>query len=156
MDTEDMLFMIKPFDSFPAERVRCEFTSYHHNGTMAMVLFCTEKGIPESADITKQYCIPYGNVTVNLDVSHLLDYNIQFVDESNLPGIGRWLSDNGIAQPTGIIAPSGYNLYQAYRFDLPEKALKEVVQRREQLGTKPPRISQVDISSGRNTPKPKK
>jgi len=31
-------------------------------------------------------------------------------------------------------------MYEAYRFNVPEKALKEVIDRRQQLGTVPPEI----------------
>jgi hypothetical protein len=60
---------------------------------------------------------------------------VQFVDENNLPGIGAWLRQNNIAQPTGMHAASGYCLYEAYRFNLNEKDLKEVISRRIELGT---------------------
>lgn len=156
MEITDRLYSIKPFESYPSEQVRCEFCSYHYNGTMAMRLYGTDSRIPESTDISKQYCVPYANVTVNLDVSHLLGYDQQFIDESNLPGIGRWLEENGIARPTGIIAPSGYNMYEAYQFLLPEKTLKEVKERRSTLGTEPPRITIRENNSNHSTPKPRK
>lgn len=90
------------------------------------------------SDPRKLYCEPFGVVTVNLFESKLLPYNMQFVDENNLPGIGAWLRQNGIAQPTGTHAASGYCLYEAYRFNLDAKDLKEVIDRRQQLGTQPP------------------
>lgn len=156
MEITDRLFSIKPFESSPAEKVRCDYSCYMHNGTVAMRLFCTDRRIPENADLTRQYCIPYATVTVNLDVSSLLPYDHQFIDENNLPGIGKWLSDNGIAQPTGIIAPSGYCIYEAYRFNVPEKTLKEVAEHRRQCRTNPPNIAHADLIRNQNTPKPKK
>jgi hypothetical protein len=62
---------------------------------------------------------------------------VQFIDENNLPGIGAWLRANNIAHPTGYHCPSGYCMYEAYAFNLPEKDLKEVINRRNELGTAP-------------------
>ena len=39
-----------------------------------------------------------------------------FVDENNLPGIGKWLETNGLAVDTGIEMPSGYCIYPLYEF----------------------------------------
>ena len=94
-------------------------------------------GFPLPNDPKKQFCEPFGVITVNLFESGILPYNVQFVDENNLPGIGAWLKKNGIAEPTGVHSRSGYCMYEAYRFNVPEKALKEIVDRRQQLGTAP-------------------
>jgi hypothetical protein len=118
----------------------CSLASYTNNGTLALQLFNktdVPKGYLPSGDPKKLFCEPFGVVTVNLFESGLLPYNVQFVDENNLPGIGAWLRQNGIAQPTGYHAASGYCLYEAYRFNFNEKDLKEVMDRRQQLGTQP-------------------
>ena len=116
----------------------CSVASYTNNGTLAIQLF-NKPEMPEGfhlpEDPRKQFCEPFGIVTVNLFESTLLPYNVQFVDENNLPGIGAWLRQNNIAQPTGMHAASGYCLYEAYRFNLNEKDLKEVISRRIELGT---------------------
>ena len=120
--------------------VMCSVASYSNNGTLAIQLFnrpSLPEGYPMPSDPRKLYCEPFGVVTVNLFESKLLPYNMQFVDENNLPGIGAWLRQNGIAQPTGYHAASGYCLYEAYRFNFNEKDLKEVMDRRQQLGTQP-------------------
>ena len=136
----DRQYSIRLFDSMPPMEVMCSLASYTNNGTLALQLF-NKPDIPEahlpSGDPKKLFCEPFGVVTVNLFESGMLPYNVQFVDENNMPGIGAWLRQNGIAQPTGYHAASGYCLYEAYRFNIPEKDLKEVIDRRQQLGTQP-------------------
>lgn len=136
----DRQYSIRLFDSMPPMEVMCSLASYTNNGTLALQLF-NKPDIPErylpSGDPKKLFCEHFGVVTVNLFESGLLPYNVQFVDENNLPGIGAWLRQNGIAQPTGYHAASGYCLYEAYRFNFNEKDLKEVIDRRQQLGTQP-------------------
>lgn len=136
----DRQYSIRLFDSMPPMEVMCSLASYTNNGTLALQLF-NKPDIPEgylpSGDPKKLFCEPFGIVTVNLFESSLLPYNVQFVDENNLPGIGAWLRQNGIAQSTGLHAASGYCLYEAYRFNIPEKDLKDVIDRRQQLGTQP-------------------
>ena len=139
MDNNDILekvYSIRLFSSMPPQEVMCSVASYSCNGTLAFQLFGrSEYG--ESADSRRRYCDPYGVATVNLPESAFLPYNVQFIDENNLPGIGAWLRANNIAHPTGYHCPSGYCLYEAYAFNLPEKDLKEVMNRRNELGTAP-------------------
>lgn len=136
----DRQYSIRLFDGMPPMEVMCSLASYTNNGTLALQLFNKPDlpdGYPLPDDPRKLFCEPFGVVTVNLFESRLLPYSVQFIDENNLPGIGAWLRQNGIAQPTGVHAPSGYCLYEAYRFNIPEKDLKEVIDRRQQLGTQP-------------------
>lgn len=63
----------------------------------------------------------------------MLKANVQFVDENNLPGIGRWLVEHEIAKPLDIAAQSGYCTYQAYEFKVPEKDLSKVIDAREDI-----------------------
>ena len=124
----DRQYSIRLFDSMPPMEVMCSLASYTNNGTLALQLFNKPDlpdGYPLPDDPKKLFCEPFGVVTVNLFESRLLPYNVQFVDENNLPGIGAWLRQNG------------YCLYEAYRFNIPEKDLKEVIDRRQQLGTQP-------------------
>ena len=95
------------------------------------------EGFPLPDDPRKQFCEPFGVVTVNLFESGILPYNVQFVDENNLPGIGAWLRKNGIAEPTGVHSRSGYCMYEAYSFKIPQKDLKEIIERRNDLGYNP-------------------
>lgn len=137
-DVLDRQYSITLWEGLPPTEVMCSVASYTNNGTLAIQLFNKPK-MPEGfhlpEDPRKQFCEPFGVVTVNLFESTLLPYNVQFVDENNLPGIGAWLRQNNIAQPTGMHAASGYCLYEAYRFNLNEKDLKEVISRRIELGT---------------------
>ena len=106
----DRQYSIRLFDSMPPMEVMCSLASYTNNGTLALQLFNKPDlpdGYPLPDDPKKLFCEPFGVVTVNLFESRLLPYNVQFVDENNLPGIGAWLRQNGIAQPTGLHAPSG-------------------------------------------------
>lgn len=137
-DVLDRQYSITLWEGLPPTEVMCSVASYTNNGTLAIQLF-NKPEMPEGfhlpEDPRKQFCEPFGVVTVNLFESTLLPYNVQFVDENNLPGIGAWLRQNNIAQPTGRHAASGYCLYEAYRFNLNEKDLKEVISRRIELGT---------------------
>jgi hypothetical protein len=137
-DVLDRQYSITLWEGLPPTEVMCSVASYTNNGTLAIQLF-NKPEMPEGfhlpEDPRKQFCEPFGVVTVNLFESTLLPYNVQFVDENNLPGIGAWLCQNNIAQPTGLHAASGYCLYEAYRFNLNEKDLKEVISRRIELGT---------------------
>ena len=138
IDVLDRQYSITLWEGLPPTEVMCSVASYTNNGTLAIQLF-NKPEMPEGfhlpEDPRKQFCEPFGVVTVNLFESTLLPYNVQFVDENNLPGIGAWLRQNNIAQPTGMHAASGYCLYEAYRFNLNEKDLKEVISRRIELGT---------------------
>lgn len=137
-DVLDRQYSITLWEGLPPTEVMCSVASYTNNGTLAIQLF-NKPEMPEGfhlpEDPRKQFCEPFGVVTVNLFESTLLPYNVQFVDENNLPGIGAWLRQNNIAQPTGMHAASGYCLYEAYRFNLNEKDLKEVISRRIELST---------------------
>ena len=119
--------------------VKLEYASYGCNGTLALQLFCKpDAGEAEFYSQDKEfmknpYQEPYGVVTVNLQESDLLKANVQFVDENNLPGIGAWLEENGIAKPLDIAARSGYCTYQAYEFNVPEEALSRIISSREDI-----------------------
>lgn len=112
--------------------VKIEYAAYNCNGTLALQLFCKpnedEMGYySQFGRMAKDpYQSPYGIATVNLPESEVLALNEQFVDENNLPGIGKWLKDKGIAEPVGIEAQSGYCKYPAYRFKVPEEALEKI------------------------------
>ena len=120
--------------------VKLEYASYNCNGTLALQLFSKidkdeEEFYSRGRDAAHLdlYQIPYGVVTVNLPESEMLKANVQFVDENNLPGIGRWLVEHEIAKPLDIAAQSGYCTYQAYEFKVPEKDLSKVIDAREDI-----------------------
>jgi hypothetical protein len=119
--------------------IKIEYGSYNCNGTLALQMFCKpdEDELGYYAQFGRSmedpYQSPYGIATVNLPESEMLPVNEQFVDENNLPGIGKWLQENNIAKPTGQMAFSGYCCYQAYRFNAPEEALKKIEATRNEV-----------------------
>ena len=129
--------------------VKLEYASYNCNGTLALQMFC--KPDEEELAFCEQFGrmkddpfqVPYGIATVNLPESEMLGLSEQFVDENNLPGIGKWLQDNGIAKPTGVKAFSGYCCYEAYRFNVPEQALEKIRNMRAEMSALPPREEQA-------------
>ena len=138
METDDLrckTFKIKLWEHCEAAEVKCNFASYRHNGTLALELLCK----PDFPMLNgrDEFCMPYGVATVNLDASGMLPINVQFIDENNMPGLGRWLQQNKIAEPTRIHVRSGYVTYQAYAFNAPHESLSEVESRRRELGTLP-------------------
>lgn len=139
-DVLDKVFSIRLFSGVPEQDVMCSVASYSCNGTLAFQLFASPERFSEGSncsDLRRLFCEPFGVVTVNLPESGLLPHNVQFIDENNLPGIGAWLQKNNIASPTGYHCPSGYCLYEAYAFNLSSKDLKEVIDRRQDLGMNP-------------------
>lgn len=125
--------------------IKLEYASYNCNGTLALQLFCKpdeyEMGYYSQFGrmMEDPYQSPYGVATVNLPESEMLDLCEQFVDENNMPGIGKWLQENNIAKPSGHIAFSGYCTYQSYRFNVPEKALEKIKSARMEKGFIPPK-----------------
>lgn len=87
--------------------------TYAYGGTLAVIAYTDEDGYDER----------FGDVTVNIDWDGASD-TMAFVDEPNCPGIGAWLEENGIAEPTGVMGCSGFNTYMLYKFS--EKALAEM------------------------------
>ena len=94
--------------TFNGNEVKLRFKSYQNNGKLAVLMnFITDE---ESA----------GVITVNLDCPLQSD-RFAFIDENNLPGIGQWLQDNGIAFPLGYSQRSGFCTYHLYSFHLPTR-----------------------------------
>lgn len=121
------------------EDVKLFWEVYSCNGTLALQLNCKpaeedeamfRRGMDNSDEV---YIEPFGIVTVNLPESEFMPANVQFVDTNNLPGIDRWLMENKIAEPTGVIARSGYCAYQAFKFNAPKEALQKVADRKSEL-----------------------
>ena len=83
--------------------VSLSFENYRNNGTLAVEM----NTVPDDE--------PYATITVNL-CCPLQTNRMAFVDENNLPGIGAWLQDNGIASPLGYRQRSGFCLYELYSF----------------------------------------
>lgn len=102
-----------------------DYSFYTKNMTLAVRLFSrpSEEDMPafahEIASAGHQYVEPFGNVTVNLPESASLPSGCQFVDTEKLPGIDRWLTENGIAVPVGITVSRGRCSFPAFKFTLP-------------------------------------
>jgi len=151
METKDKdIYTIEMYGA--SNDVRLEYASYNCNGTLALQMFSKadedEIGFyaQDGCDVSDPYQVPYGVATVNLPESEMLAVNEQFVDENNLPGIGRWLQRNNIAEPTGQMAFSGYCCYQAYRFNVPEASLDKVRSARQERNTYPQESQKSSLS----------
>lgn len=137
METNKDIFELEMFGQ--KNEVKIEYACYNCNGTLALQLF--SKADDDELDFYKSignkisdpYVSPYGIATVNLPESTVLALNEQFIDENNLPGIGKWLVENRIAEPIGLAAQSGYCNYQAYRFNVPEEALEKIKSARRDI-----------------------
>lgn len=87
---------------------------YRNNDTVALLAYTVE----DDED--------YADITVNLEQSAFADQqDYQFVDTNNLPGIDKWLEENGLAEPTGITGSSGFCSYPLMKFN--RKRLEEEV-----------------------------
>ena len=117
--------------------VKLDYETYRNNGTLALQLNCKpaeeDLGMYPGVSPDNPYVEPYGVVTVNLPESEHLNIDEQFVDINNLPGVDRWLIDNNIAKPTGMMARSGYCVYPAYKFNAPKEALEKVMERKREI-----------------------
>lgn len=65
---------------------------------------------------------PYATATVNFD---FLCPGCAYVDDNNLPGIGKLLQKNDFAKPLGAKRHSGFVDYSLYEFDL--EAMKDYI-----------------------------
>jgi hypothetical protein len=83
--------------------VHVKYDTYVNNNTLAVELFSTN-GL--MIDV----------VTVNL-CSLMQGSTLAFIDTNNLPDIGKWLEDNGIAVPMGYSERSGFCNYPLYAFN---------------------------------------
>ena len=55
----------------------------------------------------------YAVITVNL-MHPLQSDDMAFLDENNLPGIGKWIKENGLGLPMYVRAASGFCIYPLY------------------------------------------
>ena len=90
---------MKTYD-YNGVRVYLQKEEYRNNGTLAVLMF-TEDG---------EF---YGCVTVNLN-HPLQSDDMAFLDENNMPGIGRWIKENKLGVDMGVRATSGFCTYPLY------------------------------------------
>lgn len=113
--------------------VKLKYNTYANNGTLALQLDSRpsdEELEMMGLDIPKEeipYDSPFATVTVNLPESEILPPDEQFVKENGQNGMGEWLQRNGIAEPSGMIAFSGYCSYMSYKFNIPQHIYENVV-----------------------------
>ena len=72
----------------------------YHNGTVALMLNNPDGEL-------------YAVATVNLN-HPLQSDSLAFLDENNLPGIGKWIEENDLGLSMGYIASSGFCRYPLY------------------------------------------
>ena len=85
---------------YRGKQVTLERSAYQNNGTMALIM--NELDGEE-----------YAVVTVNLNHPMQSD-DMAFLDENNHPGIGKWIEENHLGMPMGVIAAFGYCIYPLY------------------------------------------
>lgn len=90
--------------NFAGGKMAIKKAKYAKNGTLALLLF----------DDCGEY---YADITVNLGDSLQSD-RTAYLDENNLPGIGKWLERKGLAQPMNHERLSGFFSYPLYRINV--------------------------------------
>ena len=90
---------MKTYD-YKGIKVSLEKTEYRNNGTVALIL-------------NKEDGELYAVATVNLN-HPLQSDSLAFLDENNLPGIGKWIEENGLGVNMGYLAASGFCKYPIY------------------------------------------
>ena len=86
--------------NYKGHKVYLQKDEYRNNGTLAVLMY------KEDGDL-------YGCVTVNLN-HPLQSDNMAFLDENNMPGIGKWLTQRSLGIHMGVNAPSGFCTYPLY------------------------------------------
>ena len=74
--------------------------SEYRNGTVALIMNDSEGEL-------------FAVATVNLN-NPLQSESMAFLDENNLPGIGKWIERNHLGIRMGVIASSGFCRYPLY------------------------------------------
>ena len=90
---------MKTYD-YKGTKVFLEKTEYRSNGTVALIL-------------NKEDGELYAVATVNLN-HPLQSDSLAFLDENKLPGIGKWIEENGLGVRMGVTATSGFCSYQLF------------------------------------------
>ena len=86
--------------NYKGNKVFLQKEEYRNNGTLAILMF------KEDGEL-------YGSVTVNLN-HPLQSDSMAFLDENNLPGIGKWLTKKKLGISMGYNACSGFSHYPLY------------------------------------------
>jgi len=94
------------------EEVKLEISTYRENGSIYIGL----------TSVGGEFEEPFGDVTVNLGGS-TIDY-CGYLDTGDIPGLEKFITDNGIGEYTGFTRKSGYKEYPYYIFNT--KKLQEL------------------------------
>ncbi len=105
-------------------QVLVRYRKYDVNSTLAVLLYAKSEDfydvdddfLPKFDDYDELYAV----LTVNLPESEMLDPDTQFIDNNNHPWAYKWLIDNELAEPTGLIGRSGFCNYPAMKFHMAE------------------------------------
>ena len=89
-------------------KVYLEKTTYANNKRLAIQAYVVDED---------GWVEPYATISVNLPNEKITDENCTFVDGNNVPFVDEWLEKNGIAEPTGRVAFSGFCIYPEMRFN---------------------------------------
>ncbi len=107
-------------------RVVVRYKEYVASSALAVALYSLPYDLPD-AEVDSQQVTDddfnelYAVLTVNLPESGSLAWGTQFIDTNNHPWAYGWLIDNGLAEPTDILGRSGFCVYPAMKFHLPEQ-----------------------------------
>ena len=90
---------MKTYD-YNGTKVYLQKEEYRNNGTLAVLMY------KEDGEL-------YGCITVNLN-HPLQSDTLAFLDENNMPGIGKWLRKKKLGIDMGVNACSGFCTYPLY------------------------------------------
>lgn len=85
--------------------VSLDIRQYADNGRIALQLITDEEGEPE----------PFGSLTVNIDAP--APHYCGYLDINNLSNAGKFVTEHGLGEFTGITGRSGFCEYPLYLFD---------------------------------------
>lgn len=85
--------------------VRLDIQIYYHSERICLGLVTEEDGYPE----------PFADLTVCIDAP--TPNYCGYLDTNNLPGVEKFVTENGLGKFTGLTAGSGYCEYPLYLFD---------------------------------------
>lgn len=117
---EREIYFVDTGDHLEEVVLRCD--EYEESSSLAVALYARPNYFRETgevnlcADDVDVFSELYAVITVNLPDSIVLPQGTQFIDTNNHPWVYNWLIENGIAEPTGYCARSGFCLYPAMKF----------------------------------------
>lgn len=144
MDIRKILYKYNAFDGNPEFLVRCSFSFYNCNGTLAFCMYKKPRHTRLSKDIERVFCEPYAKITINNAASSTLYYDEQFINETKMPEIGAWLIVNGIAKPTGKYIITENGILEAFQFNLPKDVYMQIKDMRSMMNTLPPSLNMIE------------